>query len=50
MVKNKLFTLLKASMSGNMNIFKVGRKKSVTGKINRVVTLTFFTLLLMSLL
>ena len=49
MVKNKLFTLLKASMSGNMNIFKVGRKKSVTGKINRVVTLTFFTLLLMSL-
>lgn len=51
MVKNKLFTLLKASMSGNMNIFKVGRKKkkSVTGKINRVLTLTFFTLLLMSL-
>ena len=50
MAKNKLFTLLKASMYGNMNIFKVGRKNknSVSGKLSKTVILTLCTLLIMS--
>ncbi len=52
MSKSKLIPILKASMYGNMNIFKVGKKKNketIKDKLGRLFVLVILTLTMMAL-
>lgn len=50
MFKNKLLPVLKASMTGEMNIFRMGKRKekqSFLGKVGRIISLMLFASFLM---